>query len=480
MKKFRVGRAVFFLVVGLVVGGGAYGSRSHWLPWLTAWRSAGEGVEEETGHSHGHDDHKEDESFGESVILTDQAIVNLGIRSARLSPGTYWRTVMIPGQIVERPGHSDHRVTSPVDGVVSRILVVPGDTIRPDEELFRIRLTSESIRQAQTDLFQKSREQQMVLAQRRRLAEAGEAIPKERLIEVDSQLARIEVAIAAQKRELAWRGLTGEQIAAVARGEFVNEITVRAPPHWGHRHASAENPIVATSLESAKAPSEVAEVQELSVELGERVQAGQSLCLLAHHHALTIEGRAFADETPLVQRAVQEGWPVAVDFLEPEAAGWSRRPDSLQIRHIANTVDPEHRTISFWIPLENESRRIESNGRATILWRFRPGQRVRIRVPVEKLESVYILPASAVVRDGLENYLFIQNVNRFIRQSIRVIAQDRESVVVANDGSLVPGLAIVQDGAARLNRAIKSAASGAPPGYHVHADGSLHKNSNDE
>jgi hypothetical protein len=85
-----------------------------------------------------------------------------------------------------------------------------------------------------------------------------------------------------------------------------------------------------------------------------------------------------------------------------------------------------------------------------------------------------------VVRDGLENYLFIQNVNRFIRQSIRVIAQDRESVVVANDGSLVPGLAIVQDGAARLNRAIKSAASGAPPGYHVHADGSLHKNSNDE
>jgi hypothetical protein len=101
-------------------------------------------------------------------------------------------------------------------------------------------------------------------------------------------------------------------------------------------------------------------------------------------------------------------------------------------------------------------------------------------VRVGKLENVFVLPAEAVTRDGAEAYLFTQNVNSFERKSVRVLAQDRQYAVVANDGTLVPGAFVVQVAAAQLNRMARSQSSGAPAGYHVHADGSLHKNGEEE
>lgn len=490
MKKFAK-RKIFMVLVGLVgIGLGALTTRHVWQPWVEAfaWPTSAmpsdgqhqEANKHDPNHDHHHDhDHEHEEDQGQSVILTDQAIINLGVKSTPVTVGSYWRSITIPGQIVERPGHSDHRITSPVEGVVSRIYVHPGDTVRPGDSLFQIRLTSESVHQTQTEYYLKTQEQNLLEQQRQRLRAAGDAIPKERLIEIDNQMARLEAGLAALRRDLLWRGLTDEQIAEVAQGRFVSEIVIQSPQSWIRHHAPSNDAPVKPLAHQTELGDPIGEVQELTVELGERVQSGQSLCLLAHHHALAIEGRAFADEAPLLQRAVQMGWPIAVDFLEPETTGWSHKPESFHIRHIANTVDPIYRTISFWVPLENESQRVDVNGRSLILWRFRPGQRVRIRVPIERLHPVHVLPISACVRDGVETYVFIQNVNRFIRLPVRVLTQDRENVVIANDGTLLPGMYVVENGAARLNRAIKSASSGAPPGYHVHADGSLHKNSDE-
>ncbi len=483
MKRRAMWKIGLFLVLIAALIGAGYQSRELWRPWI-GWeaesKAESKSVKAPDQHEEHDDDHDEEGPDSESVILTDQAIVNLGLQVVPVNLGNYWRTLTIPGQIVERPGHSDHRVTSPAEGVVSRIFVHPGDTIRPGDELFRIRLSSDSVHQAQADFYLKTQERIIAIQQRERLVAAGDAIPKERLIEVDNQLARLEASVSALKRELLWRGLTDAQIEEVAQGHFVSEIVVRAPEAWSKLPTKFHGSGTKTLAPSTDDHESVGEVQELSVELGERVQSGQSLCLLAHHHALAIEGRAFAEEAPFLQRVVQMSWPVTVDFLEPEAAGWSPKPETFVIRHIANTVDPVQRTLSFWISLENEVRRVDANGRSLMLWRFRPGQRVRIRIPVEKLESVHVLPTTAVVRDGLENYVFVQNVNRFIRYPVRVLAQDREQVALANDGTLLLGMYVVREGAGRLNRAIKSASGGAPPGYHVHADGSLHKNSDDD
>ncbi|EMI57510.1 MchE protein [Rhodopirellula sallentina] len=85
--------------------------------------------------------------------ISPQARKNLGLVSKPAKPQEYWRSVLIPGEIADRPGISDRGVTSPAVGVVTAIHAYPGDTIRPGERLFTLRLFSEYLQATQTQLF---------------------------------------------------------------------------------------------------------------------------------------------------------------------------------------------------------------------------------------------------------------------------------------------------------------------------------------
>src|SRR5262249_22753725 len=158
-------------------------------------------------------------------------------------------------------------------------------------------------------------------------------------------------------------------------------------------------------------------------------------------------------------------------------ASWPPAAQAFHIRHIANSIDPVSRTFAFQLPLENQIRTVERDGRTQLLWRYRPGQKVRLLVRVEKLENVFVVPADAVAQDGAEVFVFTQNVNTFERKGVHLLLRDGKTAILANDGSLAPGSFVAQSAAAQLNRMVKASSSGgAPPGYHMHADGSLHKN----
>lgn len=418
------------------------------------------------------------------VLLSDTAIANLGLKAKQLKPQTFWRTIPVPGMVVDRPGLSDRGVPAPATGVVARIHKVAGDFVRPGDVLFTLHLLSESLHLTQSELFKSTQEVKLAEAQAKRLAASEGAVPEARRIEVDNQIARQLVAVRAYRQELLNRGLSAAQIDQVAAGEFVREIPIVAPERpLEEAAATLESPADAPPPAAGAPPSQerTFEVQELKVELGQQVQAGQPLCLLADHHALAIEGRAFRDETSLLERSIREGWPVEVDFREDAAADWPPSPQTFPIRYLANTVDPISRTFAFLTPLANQSRSVERDGRTQLLWRFRPGQRVRIQVRVEKLEGVFVLPAGAVARSskGGESYVFTQNVNTFERRPVRVLLHDRSNAVLADDGAVPAGAFVVQNAAAVLERMAKAPSAAAPSGFHVHADGSLHKNSDE-
>src|SRR5581483_8644184 len=117
--------------------------------------------------------------------------------------------------VVDRPGRSDRGVVSPVTGVVTKVNRYPGDTVRPGDELFTLRLLSESLHLTQSDLFQVSPEAKLAQAKRQRLAAASGAVPEARMIEADNQVARLQIAAKAYRQELLNRGLAPEQINAV-------------------------------------------------------------------------------------------------------------------------------------------------------------------------------------------------------------------------------------------------------------------------
>ena len=209
--------------------------------------------------------------------------------------------------------------------------------------------------------------------------------------------------------------------------------------------------------------------------MGEQVQSGAPLAVLANHYSLFIKGHAFKKEASRLAKAAKESWDVRVEFTEDTAEDWPPLEQKFQVRHLSNTTNPDSRTFDFFIPLQNQASTYQKEGRTFVVWRFRPGQRVNILVPVEEIEDVLVLPAEAVAFEGPEAFVFQQNGDLFNRISVEVIHRDRINVVLANDGSIGPGFFLAQNAAASLNRILKSqAASGLQPGFHMHADGTVH------
>jgi cobalt-zinc-cadmium efflux system membrane fusion protein len=388
--------------------------------------------------------------------------------------------------IVDRPGLSDREVVSPTVGIVTELFHVPGDTVRLGDKLFTIRLASESLHQTQSELFKTGQDLRLADAQHSRLATAGDSIPRARLIEVENEIERLKAAGKAFRQELANRAFTPEQIEGVAAGNFVSEISIVTPgPIAEQQNASAQ--AIATFGDADPTPQTFAyELQTLPVQLGEQVEAGRTLCLLSTLRLLAIEGRAFRDETALLERSIEQDWPVEVDFQESGAGDWPANEQTFPIRFIANTIDPQTRTFAFLMPLENQYKEVRHGDKTQLLWRYRPGQKVILRIRVEKLENVFVLPADAVVIEGAEAYLFTQNVNTFQRKSVHVVHRNSDQVAIANDGTLPTyprGAdrwtihAVVRAAATQLNRMTKAGGSSSvPKGFHIHADGSLHKN----
>lgn len=491
MLRRLLALAAVLIVVALVGAGG-------WMAWQAGYLPVASAppAHDEDEHDHDHDHDHGDEA--PSVELSPQARRNLNLVLRRVEPTTYWKSIDLPGVIVDRPGISDRGVTTPVTGVVTKIHAFPGDMVPPDSPLFTVRLVSESLHASQLELFKATKEIEIARDQHQRLERAAQtgALAGSRLIEIENQIERLQVTVQAYRQDLEARGLPAERIEAAAQGEFVTEIEVRAPgeqalqmtravlsgrgqkPHASATHAQAA--YEQSESDDPAAPAEIPfsfEMHRLHVELGQQVEAGYLLCTLADHRALMIEGRGFEDDMPHLQEAARLGLEVAVDFEETALPGlWPPLPEKFRIHHVANTVDPESRTFAFYLELENQWRSYERDGETRLLWRFRPGSRVRLRIATEKLDDVYVLPQGAVVRDGPEAYVFRKSGDRFDRRSVHVLYEDRKSVVLANDGqSLRPGYVVAHNGAAAINRAlVAQSTQGLPAGMHVHADGSVH------
>lgn len=461
MKLTRVLKPVATVAVLGSIAAAGYLTRDHWMPLLVPRERHDSAAVEPGGEA---------PAPVSKIIVNEQAQANLGLTAKVLKAQTFWKTIPVPGMVVDRPGISDRSVVAPAAGVVTRVAHVPGDTVKPGAVLFTLKLLSESLYQTQTDLFKATEDIKLAQAERARLVTLKDTVAGSRVIEKDAEILRLRVAATAYRQDLLNRGFGPALVDGVAEGKFVNEISVVVPQP---PKPPEKTP---TSPGTAEPPFEF-ELQDLKVEPGQQVAAGQTLCTVANHQLLSLEGRAFRDETPLLEKSVREKWPVEVDFQEDAAAGWGEVNQTFRIRQLANTIDPVNRTFAFLVPFENQWRVVEDEGRTQRLWRFRPGQKVRLHVRVEKLENVFVLPADAVARDGPEAFVFTQNVNTFERTPVHSLLQDRQQVVVANDGSMPAGTYVVQSAAAQLNRMVKAGgASGVPKGYHVHADGSLHKN----
>ena len=192
--------------------------------------------------------------------------------------------------------------------------------------------------------------------------------------------------------------------------------------------------------------------------------------MLADHCELLIEGRAFEDDAKNLRNAVREGWNVSAKLLSGDEQ--VETVDGLKLLYLADHIDPESRAFHFYMRLPNEVvlDQKSANGRRFIEWRFKPGQRMELRVPVERWTDRIVLPVDAIVEEGAEMYVYRQNGEHFEQVPVHVEYRDRESVVVANNGSLFPGDIVAGQGAYQIHLSLKNKAGGGvdPHAGHQH------------
>ena len=492
---------------------GLYASRDVWRP-PTAKRLAGlakwldrsvEVHDQVRAHDDGHGHETDDPE--NRIELSEQAQQNIGLETIDLKPATFLRTITVPGIVTEKPGHSDVEMTAPIAGVVTQVYPLRGETVEPGDPLFRLRLTHEEIVQAQADLLKTTEELDVVAREISRIEKITEGVlPGRNLLEKKYDQQKLQAVQRAQVQALGLHGLAEEQVQTIVKERrLLKEVLIYAPGgedgrdgmktesapattengkneepdsvQKGKNPASADTPAVVQTSgafpQQAKHSDLVPlrarrffELETLSVEQGQHVDVGKPLCRLGYHTSLYIEGRAFEREAQLLTSAVAQGWKVAASFetgtAKPEVLS------DLTIVYLSNAVDRDSRAFHFYVDLPNQvvrdARALE--GHRFITWRYKPGQRVQLHVPVEQWPNRLVVPADAVVQQGAETYVFQRNGDLFERRTVHVEYQDQRSAVLANDGSVFPGEAIVVTGAYQLHLAIKNKAGS---GLDLHA-----------
>jgi len=445
------------IALGVLAGAaGGYATRRSWLPILFPEKPAKPAtVEAEPKPASAPASSKDDDN--DKIVLSDEARTGLKLRIAKARPRAYWRTISVPALVIDRPGETDRNVSSQFGGIVREIRIRPGDTVRPGDPLFVIRLTSELLQTTQADLARAARELSFATRKRdRSLALVRQGLkPEGGVLDEENAVGRSASVVSTLRRQLSALGLTSEQLARSETGELLTEIVVTAPAI----HSREIQP-VSTASASPPAPTKpeepLYEVQELKVQPGQIVPPGSLLCVLSDHQTLFLEGYAFKSEGKRLAQAAKEGRPIEADFHHDDDRDWPAMPP-LTVRHLSNIVDPLTHTLSFYVTLENQSDSWTRDGRKFYLWRFRPGQHARLKIPVEKIgDAVYVVPVEAVVREGVGAYIFHREGNAFERIPVTVLHQDRLEYVLAEGGELKSGTQVVLNNAVALNRAMKA------------------------
>lgn len=368
-------------------------------------------------HSAEEDEHDHDHGAGEDreghVKLTEQAFGNLGLRMGTLERSDYWKSMLVPAEIVEIPGRSNLSVSAPISGIVQEVQVLPGEAVGEGTAICRLAITDEALVVAQSSLLNALSQIDVTKTEIKRLKPLTNSgsVARKSLIEAEYKLQQLVATQNTLQQELKGRGLPDDLVAElIAKRQLVTTLQISSPRFnaaFGSESAEQSSETSSDKPDDRRGYS----VETLDIHPGQTVQKGQDLCDLSYHEELYIRGTAFESDLETLNRIAENNWSMSVEFQNHLSAG-DVHEDCLKLNllRVDNHVDEASRTIRFYISLPNEVERTiqDDAGRVFQQWRYRPGQRIHLDLPEELWADQIVVPADAVAVDGPNAMIFAQ------------------------------------------------------------------------
>lgn len=410
------------------------------------------------------------------VELNETTVANMNVTTGKFEQRDYVQHIRVPAEIVEYVPQGQQSVVTPLAGRVTQVYVTRGEALRPGQKLFELSITDTSMSEAQLNLMSVASEiksQQQRLERLRPLAEKG-AIAGRQVIDLKLEIEQLERRKESLTEEIRIRGVDSEGMKTVIDEQRFNRTVNIFAPKADDLTGAKENSIDSTGAGDENWYT----VESIDAEQGKTFERGQRLCELTWHGKLLVKGMAFESDMQAIAAAGKSGLPFAAGF--GEASGLSRR-EGLPLFSIDSHVDQESQTFPVYVAIDNEvsSRHRDSDGRWHVNWRFKPGQRAHLEVPVESWKQQIIAPVSAVVTDGPETFVFKKMdhthesddgtvIVEFEKIPVKVLHQDSRHAVLEDQLKLDLYEKYALDKAHQLNLALKQAASGGGGGHSHH------------
>lgn len=439
------------LLMGLAIAG--WFTRAQWMPYADQARAF---IQNERLESEGDQAPEVAATAPDTLKLTPTAWKNLGLKTGEVGQADFVKVVSVPAIVVERPGRSQVEIAAPMTGVVTKVFPLEREAIEPGQPLFELRLTHEDVVSAQAEFLRQLQGLDAINRELNRLEGIGQGvIPGKRIIEQNYKRDQSLSALATIRQSLLLHGMSADQVALIEKNRHVIQtVMVAAPPYAeNHEHTDVKHQY---------------HVQAVKVNRGQNVTSGELLGVLADHCLLYVEGKAFEDDANRLFDASRAGKEVAV--VATAAGSQKKETIQLHFQSVSDQIDPQSRALKFYLLLNNETLHAPNSEDQFVVWKYRPGQRMEAKIPTSSvLKNKIVLPASAVVIDGPNAFVFEQNGDNFDRLDVQVLYRDRETVVLENDGQLI-GSVIAMNGAFEMHLALKNQGGGAvdPHAGHSH------------
>ncbi len=333
----------------------------------------------------------------------------LGILTAPAGHREISLTTQLPAS-VRLPPENRSLLSSQMDGTVHSHTLRPGRFVKAGENLMEI--ASPDFYKLQLDLISTSLDADLTLRRADRFdGVKGDAVSLRVVLETRSQAEQLKARAESLKRQLATLGLLESEIESIAKERRILDYLPIRSNIEGHITSSA-------------------------VTLGETVTASQPLVEIQNLQAVWIEAHVPSRET----RSLSEGASGVASLL---ASPDIRFP--VVLSRIGPTVNESTRAQRIWF----------TPAATSDIPQLRAGALITVNLPIEASISSLAIPSSAILRDGMHNFSFVQKSDGYVeRRRIKIGRSDGEYTEVVN--GIEAGELVVTTGGRELQTAFAS------------------------